>query len=113
MTEGSRPSILVRPPHPPYTAREAPAVNPPLGPNPRSRMKARIAASVVVGLLSVNMLAADDWPQFRGPKRDGHSADKGLLKKWPEGGPKLAWTFDKTGVGYSGPAVVGDKLYIM
>jgi outer membrane protein assembly factor BamB len=54
-----------------------------------------------------------DWPQYRGPNRDGHSADKGLLKQWPAGGPKLAWAFKTTGLGYSGPAVVGDKLYIM
>ena len=29
---------------------------------------------------------ADDWPQFRGPNRDGVSAEKGLLQKWPDGG---------------------------
>ncbi len=52
-----------------------------------------------------------DWPQFRGPARDGHSADAGLLKTWPAGGPKLLWTYTDGGVGYSGPAVVGDVLF--
>jgi outer membrane protein assembly factor BamB len=56
---------------------------------------------------------ADDWPQFRGPDRSGVSKETGLLKTWPKEGPKLLWTFDKAGFGYSGPAVVGDRLYIM
>src|SRR5947208_4040644 len=54
-----------------------------------------------------------DWPQWRGPNRDGVSKETGLLKEWPKGGPPLVWTFDQTGLGYSGPAVVGDRLYIM
>jgi outer membrane protein assembly factor BamB len=36
-----------------------------------------------------------------------------LLKAWPKDGPKLLWTFEKAGVGYSGPAIVGDRLYTM
>ncbi|OAI40822.1 hypothetical protein AYO40_04250 [Planctomycetaceae bacterium SCGC AG-212-D15] len=75
-------------------------------------MKTRILA-LLVGLGLIPLLGGADWPQFRGPKRDGHSADKGLLKQWPAAGPKLLWTFKKTGLGYSGPAVVGDRLYIM
>ena len=35
---------------------------------------------------------SDDWPQFRGPSRDGKSAETGLLKKWPEGRPELLWS---------------------
>ena len=34
---------------------------------------------------------ADDWPQWRGPDRDGISRETGLLKQWPEGGPKVLW----------------------
>ncbi len=56
---------------------------------------------------------ADDWPQWRGPNRDDVSKETGLLKTWPKDGPKLLWTFDKAGVGFSGPAVVGDRLYTM
>ena len=52
-----------------------------------------------------------DWPSWRGPDRDGHSPDTGLLKEWPDGGPKLLWTFEKAGTGYSCPAVVGGKIY--
>lgn len=52
-----------------------------------------------------------DWPQWRGPDRNDVSAATGLLQRWPAGGPKLLWTFSEAGSGYSGPAVVGDRLY--
>jgi outer membrane protein assembly factor BamB len=58
-------------------------------------------------------LLADDWPQWRGPNRDGVSKETGLLAQWPEKGPPLLWTFDKAGLGFSGPAIVGDQLYIL
>ena len=51
------------------------------------------------------------WTTFRGGDRTDHSPDKGLLKKWPEGGPKLLWTSKVCGKGYSGPAIVGGKVY--
>jgi outer membrane protein assembly factor BamB len=63
-------------------------------------------------LVSPVILQADDWPQFRGPNRDGQSSEKGLLQTWPEGGPKLLWTIKTCGVGYSSPAIVGDRLYL-
>ncbi|MFO0805846.1 MAG: PQQ-binding-like beta-propeller repeat protein [Gemmataceae bacterium] len=63
-------------------------------------------------LLFASMAAAGDWPQFRGPKRDGRSTDAGLLQSWPKDGPKLLWTFAECGVGYAGPAVVGDRLFL-
>lgn len=56
---------------------------------------------------------ADDWPQWRGPHRDGHSAETGLLASWPDGGPKLAWRSDRAGGGYSTPAVVGDRIFLL
>jgi outer membrane protein assembly factor BamB len=56
---------------------------------------------------------AEDWPQWRGPNRDGWSADTGLLKEWPAGGPKLAWKAAGLGQGYAGVSVVGDRLYTM
>jgi hypothetical protein len=55
---------------------------------------------------------AADWPQWRGPNRDGVSTETGLLKEWPKDGPKLAWKADLGGVGYGSPAVVGERLYI-
>ncbi len=52
------------------------------------------------------------WPQWRGPRRDGISAETGLLASWPEGGPKLAWQADGLGIGWSSPIVVGDRVFI-
>lgn len=52
------------------------------------------------------------WPQWQGPDRTNISKETGLLKEWKEM-PKLLWTNDNAGVGYSGPAVVGDRLYMM
>jgi outer membrane protein assembly factor BamB len=57
--------------------------------------------------------AAADWPEFRGPNRDGHAADKGLLQEWPKNGPKLLWTYKDAGIGFSAPSVVGNRIYTM
>jgi outer membrane protein assembly factor BamB len=54
-----------------------------------------------------------DWPQWRGPNRDGHSGSTGLLKTWPKDGPKLLWSFDTTGVGYGSPAVGNGRIFIL
>ncbi|MGL4553792.1 MAG: PQQ-binding-like beta-propeller repeat protein [Gemmataceae bacterium] len=64
-------------------------------------------------LLSLLCLSADaaDWPQWRGPARDGVSEETGLRKKWPAGGPKLLWKTDKAGNGLSSAAVVGGVVY--
>lgn len=63
--------------------------------------------------LFFNTLIAADWPQWRGPQRDGHSAETGLLKEWPKEGPKLLWQAKEIGEGYSTPSVVGDHLYLL
>jgi outer membrane protein assembly factor BamB len=62
-------------------------------------------------ILSALLQQTTDWPQYRGPNRDDVSAETGLLKSWPAGGPPLLWTFANAGVGLSGPAIVGDRLY--
>jgi outer membrane protein assembly factor BamB len=56
--------------------------------------------------------ATAEWPTFRGPNRDAKSPDKGLLKEWPEDGPKLLWKATDIGRGYSGVAVAGGTVYI-
>ena len=58
-------------------------------------------------------LQANDWPQWRGPQRDGLSPEKGLLAEWPKDGPKLLWQRTDIGAGYSTPAVVGDRIYVL
>ncbi len=54
-----------------------------------------------------------DWPQWRGPDRTDVSKETGLLKSWPEGGPKRLWLFENAGHGYSGPAIANGKLFTL
>ena len=72
------------------------------------------------GLISLFCLVAvamsvsgADWPQWRGPNRDDISSESGLLKSWPKDGPALLWTCTNIGLGYSGPAIVGNRLFIL
>ncbi len=75
----------------------------------------RSLSLVFTGLFLINAtwLSAQDWPQWRGPNRDGHAAKQTLQSTWPEGGPKVKWIFRDTGTGYSEPAVVGGKAYVL
>lgn len=57
------------------------------------------------------VVSAADWPQWRGPNRDGKSAETGLLNAWPKGGPPLVWKATGLGEGYSSLAVVGNRLF--
>ena len=52
-----------------------------------------------------------EWPQWRGPNRDGVSTETGLLKAWPQGGPKLLWTAQGCGKGYVAPAISQGLIY--
>jgi len=52
------------------------------------------------------------WSQWRGPRRDGTCDETGLLKSWPEGGPKLRWTASRLGRGYSSTIIARGMLYI-
>lgn len=66
------------------------------------------------GLVSgTRSLMAADWSQWRGPERNGISNEQGLLQSWPEEGPELVWQATEIGDGYSTPAVVGDRLFLL
>lgn len=54
-----------------------------------------------------------NWPQWRGPNRDGISAEKGLLQAWPEGGPRKLFTAAGMGGGFSSLAITGGRIYTM
>jgi outer membrane protein assembly factor BamB len=56
--------------------------------------------------------ATADWPQWRGPRRDGISTATGLLVDWPAGGPPVAWRI-AGGSGYSALAVAGGRAFTM
>ena len=54
---------------------------------------------------------AADWPQWRGPNRDGISSETGLLAAWPQGGPRLVWRATGLGEGYASLSVARGRLY--
>lgn len=68
-------------------------------------------AFVLLGF--VTALQAADSAQWRGPQRDGHSPETGLLQEWPKEGPKLLWHSTNVLGGYSTPSVGGDRIYLL
>ena len=68
---------------------------------------------VSVAALDRTYDSSSDWPQWRGPQRNGISNESGLLKQWPADGPKLVWQVNDIGDGYSTPSVVGTRIYVM
>jgi outer membrane protein assembly factor BamB len=82
----------------------------------KTRFRNPILLAAILGVTLfclASPLRGDDWPQWRGPKRDGTSQETSLLKDWPGSGPKLRWQLKDIGAGYSTPSVVGERLYIM
>ncbi len=71
----------------------------------------RIAvASIALAALAAQSAGATDWPEWRGPNRDGASAETGLPSRWSPAGEGLAW---KAPFGSrSTPVVFGNRLYL-
>src|SRR5262245_54628190 len=55
---------------------------------------------------------ATDWPQWRGPNRNGLSKETGLLAQWPASGPSLLWSISSVGGGYGSISVAGDRVFV-
>jgi outer membrane protein assembly factor BamB len=86
-----------------------------------------IISLVTLALLTPNLSAVDgvpspqakkeaakgNWSTWRGPNRDGLSAETGLLSSWQERGPKLAWKVKGLGNGLSSVAVAEGRIYTM
>jgi outer membrane protein assembly factor BamB len=67
-----------------------------------------VVACVV--LIGASCVFAQDWPQWRGPNRDGKAAGFTVPQTWPK---ELAQKWQtKVGAGDSTPALVGGKLYV-
>ena len=79
----------------------------------RRSISSCLAVAFTIAMANEAAVHANDWGQWRGPHRDGISAEKGLLHEWPEGGPPLAWQVKDLGTGYSTPAVVGSRIYLL
>ncbi|MBN1996384.1 PQQ-like beta-propeller repeat protein [candidate division KSB1 bacterium] len=64
-----------------------------------------------MGLSISTITTAADWPQFRGPYRNGISNETNLLSQWPKNGPVQLWEYKKLGEGYSSASIAGGMVY--
>jgi outer membrane protein assembly factor BamB len=74
-----------------------------------TRTAATIVISVAVALPAIG--DAEDWPQFRGPGGQGHSAERGVPLDW---GPtrNILWKTPVPGRGWSSPIVAGGRVWL-
>jgi outer membrane protein assembly factor BamB len=63
--------------------------------------------------LTFDTVTTHNWSQFHGSWRDSICQEKGLLKSWPEDGPKLLWTVQGLGRGYSSVTIADGRLFTM
>jgi len=74
-----------------------------------------MAGSVLAGIIGAAACGAD-WPQFHGPTRDAVSAETGLARMWPVGGPDagppVVWT-QTLGPGFGGAAVRDGEVFVL
>ena len=73
-------------------------------------MKRLLIPVLLVGVLAAPA-SADNWPQWRGPKNDGHSAEKGLPTEW-SAEKNVVWKLKMPGMGAGTPAVWGNKIFV-
>lgn len=67
---------------------------------------------VIVLLVCIPDIYAQDWPQYFGPDRNGVSAQKNILRSWPQKGPEVLWIAN-VGIGFGGPVVRNGKIYLL
>lgn len=78
-------------------------------------IKTMLSVGALLLCLSTGIVAqtSADWPQWRGPNRDGISKETGLLKQWPADGPPLVWKTTGAGGGYSSFSIAKGRLFTM
>ena len=82
----------------------------------RTGLLAAVFTAVITAGLALGpglAAAGEDWPQWRGPNRDGISSETGLLRSWPEGGPRLAFRAAGLGDGFSTVAVAKGRIHTL
>jgi outer membrane protein assembly factor BamB len=70
-----------------------------------------VAAAVLFLTTSICRVSADEWPQWRGPNRDGVWHETGIIDKFPQLEIKLRWKVEISS-GYSGPTVAGGRVFV-
>ena len=74
-------------------------------------MKTKLMLIAAIVMMTAGSTLAD-WHQYLGPNRNATSPEKGLLRSWPQAGPKVLWTVP-LGPGYGGAAVDEGKVYVL
>ncbi len=67
--------------------------------------------STLVVVLAFQSASADDWPQWRGVRRDGTWNEKGIIEKFDTKQIPIKWSVD-IAPGYSGPTVANGRVYV-
>ncbi|HAM10560.1 MAG: hypothetical protein A2X04_06445 [Bacteroidetes bacterium GWF2_41_9] len=75
------------------------------------RLFQRLLLTLLICIVFSNIVAGQLY-EWRGPDRTGIYNETGLLKKWPDGGPKLIWESQGMGYGFSSPTVTEDAVYV-
>jgi hypothetical protein len=73
-------------------------------------MRTRLLILILTLTTGAAVLGASDWPEWRGPHRDGTSAETNLPSKWSPSGENVAWSLPFGG--RSTPVIVGNRLYL-
>src|SRR6478735_2908686 len=73
--------------------------------------KSLLAAALTLLLLLSAAVRAEDWPQWRGPNRDGVFSETGLLESFPAGRLKVRWRVP-VGWGFSSPVVAQGRVFV-
>jgi outer membrane protein assembly factor BamB len=68
--------------------------------------------SIALLLLLSGFSISSAQSQWRGPNRDGIYPETGLLKSWPDEGPKMLWSFEGLGTGMGSVAISKDKVFV-
>lgn len=71
-----------------------------------------LGALALIPITTGNTAAEAEWPQWRGPLRNGVSSETGLVKQWPPVGPTALWTISNLGEGYGSLAIKADRIYV-
>lgn len=71
----------------------------------------RLLPALALTFVLTHPAPGDNWPQWRGPNNDGHSAEKGLPTEWDQA-KNVVWKLKLPGRGASTPAVWGDRLFL-
>ncbi len=76
-------------------------------------LAAALACACYMATALAQTASPAEWFQWRGPNRDGISAETGLLQAWPKAGPSQVWRINGVGNGYSSFSTSGGRLYTL